>query len=97
MSPFSILLHSICIAGYSQNNYQTFAVFKSVKSEGRLYICGVFLQMGFTPIHIAAKFGHSSLIDKFAKTNVNVRQISRKTGMSALHIAAYYGEEGNEK
>ena len=50
--------------------------------------------MGFTPIHIAAKFGHSSLIDKFAKTNVNVRQISRKTGMSALHIAAYYGEEG---
>ena len=53
------------------------------------------LQMGFTPIHIAAKFGHSSLIDKFAKTNVNVRQISRKTGMSALHIAAYYGEEGS--
>ena len=51
--------------------------------------------MGFTPIHIAAKFGHSSLIDKFAKTNVNVRQISRKTGMSALHIAAYYGEEGS--
>ena len=45
-------------------------------------------------MHIAAKYGHLELINKFAKSNVNLRQLSRKTGLSALHIAAYYGEEG---
>ena len=33
-------------------------------------------------------------IDKFHKSNVNLRQLSRKTGLTALHIAAYYGNEG---
>lgn len=51
-------------------------------------------QMGYTPIHIAAKYGHLELINKFASSNVNLRQLSRKTGLSALHIAAYFGEEG---
>ncbi len=72
--------------------------------------------MGYTPIHIAAKYGHLELIDKvkihtfspvfqncfflnkyppqFSSSNVNLRQVSRKTGLSALHIAAYFGEEG---
>ena len=49
---------------------------------------------GLTPIHIAAKFGHTELIDKFHKSNVNLRQLSRKTGLTPLHIAAYYGKEG---
>ena len=52
------------------------------------------LSLGLTPIHIAAKFGHTELIDKFHKSNVNLRQLSRKTGLTALHIAAYYGNEG---
>ena len=52
------------------------------------------LFLGLTPIHIAAKFGHTELIDKFHKSNVNLRQLSRKTGLTALHIAAYYGNEG---
>ena len=46
------------------------------------------------PIHIAAKFGHTDLISKFASANVNLRQVSRKTGLSALHIASFYGMEG---
>ena len=49
--------------------------------------------MGYTPIHIAAKYGHVDLINKFAEGHVNLRQLSRKTGLSALHIAAYYGKE----
>ena len=40
-------------------------------------------KVGLTPIHIAAKYGHSTLIEKFAKSNVNLRQVSRKTGLSA--------------
>ena len=54
----------------------------------------VSFQMGYTPIHIAAKHGHLDLINKFASSNVNLRQLSRKTGLSALHIASYFGEEG---
>ena len=50
-------------------------------------------QVGYTPIHIAAKYGHVDLINKFAEGHVNLRQLSRKTGLSALHIAAYYGKE----
>ena len=49
--------------------------------------------MGYTPIHIAAKYGHVDLLNKFAEGHVNLRQLSRKTGQSALHIAAYYGKE----
>lgn len=45
-------------------------------------------------MHIAAKHGHLELINKFAKSNVNLRQLSRKTGLSALHIASYFGKEG---
>ncbi len=52
-------------------------------------------KVGYTPIHIAAKHGHVDLINKFAEGHVNLRQLSRKTGLSALHIAAYYGEDGN--
>ena len=46
-------------------------------------------------MHIAAQFGYTDLITKFANANVNLQQISRKTGLSALHIASFYGEEGN--
>lgn len=53
------------------------------------------LQHGSTPIHIAAKFGHTELISKFAAAGVNLRQVSRKTGLSALHVASFYGMEGN--
>ena len=53
-----------------------------------------FLQHGSTPIHIAAKFGHTELISKFAAAGVNLRQVSRKTGLSALHVASFYGMEG---
>ena len=39
-----------------------------------------FSQVGYTPIHIAAKYGHVDLINKFAEGHVNLRQLSRKTG-----------------
>ena len=43
------------------------------------FICLAF-QVGYTPIHIAAKYGHVDLINKFAEGHVNLRQLSRKTG-----------------
>ena len=48
---------------------------------------------GLTPVQIAAKFGHSQLVEIFAKNSVNMRQVSRKLGLSALHVSAFYGEE----
>ena len=48
---------------------------------------------GFTPIHLAAKCGHADVFDLFARTGVSLKQPSSKIGMTALHIAAYYGEE----
>lgn len=51
-------------------------------------------KVGYAPMHIAAKHGHLELINKFAKSNVNLRQLSRKTGLSALHIACFYGKDG---
>ena len=50
-------------------------------------------KFGFTPVHLAAKCGHADVFDVFAKTGVSLRQPSSKIGMTALHIAAFYGEE----
>ena len=47
---------------------------------------------GHTPTQLAAKFGHTEIISELAKHGVNMRLISRKIGLSALHVAAFYGE-----
>lgn len=47
---------------------------------------------GYTPVHIAAKFGHIELIEEFAENGVNMRDPSRKNGMTPLHVAAFFGE-----
>ena len=36
---------------------------------------------------------HQSIFDLFAKRGVSLKQPSSKIGMTALHIAAYFGEE----
>ena len=48
---------------------------------------------GFTPVHLAAKCGHADIFDIFAKSGVSLKQPSSKIGMTALHIASYFGEE----
>ena len=47
---------------------------------------------GHTPLHIAAQNGHVHVINEFAKHNVNLRMLSRRSGMGASHLAALYGE-----
>ena len=43
----------------------------------------VFLfQLGMTPVHIAARHGHSSVITEFVKQGISLRNLSRKTGMT---------------
>ena len=59
-------------------------------SEPRLH---VWHQAGMTPVHLAARYGHSAVISEFVKQNISLRNLSRKLGMTALHIAAFYGEE----
>ena len=46
-----------------------------------------------TPVHLAARYGHSAVISEFVKQNISLRNLSRKLGMTALHIAAFYGVE----
>ena len=50
-------------------------------------------KFGFTPVHLDAKCGHADVFDVFAKSGVSLRNPSSKIGMTALHIASYYGEE----
>ena len=47
---------------------------------------------GYTPIHIAAKYGHSGIIEELANHKVNMRLSSRKIGLTALHISSLFGE-----
>ena len=54
--------------------------------------CPYRLQILFCLI-AAAKCGHADVFDVFAKTGVSLRQPSSKIGMTALHIAAFFGEE----
>ena len=50
------------------------------------------VRSGFTPIHLAAKCGHADVFDLFAQTGVSLKHPSSKIGMTALHIASYFGQ-----
>ena len=39
-----------------------------------------------TPVHIAARHGHSSVITEFVKQGISLRNLSRKTGMTVTMI-----------
>ena len=82
-------IHIAGISSQSTLNIENFSM--------TLELCIIFYyQLFFWQCFIfSAKFGHTELIDKFHKSNVNLRQLSRKTGLTPLHIAAYYGKEGN--
>ena len=43
-------------------------------------------------MHIAAKYGHQGIIEELASNKVNLRLASRKIGLTALHVAAFFGE-----
>lgn len=44
---------------------------------------------GMTALHLGARNGHVSILEAFDR--VLWRRCSRRTGLNALHIAAYYG------
>lgn len=46
-------------------------------------------------MHLAAKNGHASVIDALRNSeNDAISLSSRKLGLTALHIAAYFGQTG---
>ena len=45
------------------------------------------VQLGMTPVHIAARHGHSSVITEFVKQGISLRNLSRKTGMTVILTA----------
>lgn len=54
-----------------------------------------FFKLGFTPIHLSARYGHLEVLEVFKKAQINLRVKSKKLGFTALHVSAYYGETGN--
>jgi ankyrin repeat protein len=49
---------------------------------------------GYTAIHLAAKNGHSNVLDALKGSKEAIKLSSRKLGLTAVHIAAYYGQTG---
>lgn len=49
------------------------------------------LQEGNTAIHLAAKHGHTQVLEAL-KDHVSWTVTSTKTGLTALHVAAHYGQ-----
>ena len=63
-------------------------------SPPSIWVCNTDLMILSDSVVIAAaKCGHADVFDVFAKTGVSLRQPSSKIGMTALHIAAFFGEE----
>lgn len=50
-------------------------------------------QMGFTAVHLAARYGHSQVLDTLREVT-SLRITSKKLGLYALHVAAHYGQPG---
>lgn len=53
------------------------------------------MQAGFTAIQLAAKYGHNGVIEVLRNANSEtLGSASRRTGLTALHVAACYGQPG---
>lgn len=49
---------------------------------------------GFTAVHLAAQNGHGTVLEVMRSTN-SLRISSKKLGLTPLHVAAYFGQAGN--
>ena len=49
------------------------------------------LQDGMTPLHLAARHGHMEVLDVL-KDHLELTTSSSKTGFTALHVAAHFGQ-----
>ena len=73
------LLISCGASPLDENKVALFPFGKEVISEN--------VQLGMTPVHIAARHGHSSVITEFVKQGISLRNLSRKTGMTVILTA----------
>lgn len=56
------------------------------------------LKLGYAAVHLAAKNGHTNVIDGLKSSNSSaIAETSKKLGLTALHIAAFYGQAGMHK
>lgn len=53
----------------------------------------IYLQAGFTAVHLAAQNGHGQVLEVM-RTSQSLRISSKKLGVTALHVAAYFGQAG---
>lgn len=53
----------------------------------------VTVQVGFTAVHLAARYGHIQVLDTLREAT-SLRITSKKLGLFALHVAAHYGQTG---
>jgi ankyrin repeat protein len=51
-------------------------------------------QAGYAAVHLAAKNGHTNVLDALKGNEESIKLTSRKLGLTAVHIAAYYGQTG---
>ncbi|OXU17444.1 hypothetical protein TSAR_001124, partial [Trichomalopsis sarcophagae] len=49
---------------------------------------------GFTAVHLAAQHGHGQVLDVMMRSSQSLRISSKKLGVTALHVAAYFGQAG---
>ncbi|XP_063725447.1 uncharacterized protein LOC134853386 [Symsagittifera roscoffensis] len=47
---------------------------------------------GLTPLHLAAIFGHTNVLEVFKGAQVSLNYCSRESGLTAIHMAAHYGQ-----
>ena len=52
-------------------------------------MCGSFSQKGFTPLHIAAKYGNIKVVQLLLQKDADPN-VQGKNGLTPLHVATHY-------
>ena len=102
----SLCLHLAAAGGYGQivkilienganaleENDVIIRTFQLLSQSQLIHSISCFFQEGLTPIHLAAQYGHLSVLEVLKVARVPLNYCSKISGLTGIHVAAFFGQ-----